>query len=158
MDYLKQGSIFTINDILNHLNIYFLNEVEPSFEKILETLINNKNYDGVVYKLKYDLNENNDNLIFNHNLTDIFFIESDDDDLKLYINDSLISNKLIYKCAIPKSCMMFSQISLKSNKTLYINSITLNSEIRKELMKKEITLSNDYVCNNGTLVYKKLEF
>ena len=54
--------------------------------------------------------------------------------------------------------MMYSQISLESNKTLYINSITLNSEIRKELMKKEIILSHDYVCNNGTIVYKKLEF
>jgi hypothetical protein len=158
MDYLNSSKIFTINDILKNLKIYNLDEVNPPFEKILNTLIDNKNYDGITYKLKYDLNEVNNNLVFNHNLTDIFLIESTDNDLKLYINGCLINNKLIYKCAIPKSCMMYSQISLKTNKTLYINSITLNSEIRKQLMKKEIILSHDYVCNNGTIVYKKLEF
>lgn len=158
MEYLKQSRIFTINDILKNLKIYNLNEANPSFEKIVETLIDNKKYDGVAFKLKYDLNENNNKLIFNHGLTDIFSIETTDNDLKLYMNGCLISNKLIYKCAIPKSCMIYSEICLQSNKPLYINSITLNSDIRKELMKKEITLSHDYVCNNGTLVYKKLEF
>ena len=136
MEYLKQSRIFNINDILKNLKIYNLDEVNPSFEKILETLINNKNYDGITYKLKYDLNENDNKFIFRHNLSDIFLIESKDEDLKLYMNGCLISNKLIYKCAIPKSCIMYSEISLESNKTLCINSITLNSEIKRELMKK----------------------
>lgn len=158
MEYLKQSRIFTINDILNNLKIYNLDVIDPSFEKIVETLIDNKKYDGVAYKLKYNLNETNNKVIFNHSLTDIFLIETKDNDLKLYMNGCLISNKLIYNCAIPKLCMIYSEITLQSNKPLYINSITLNSDVRKELIKKEITLSHDYVCNNGTFVYKKLEF
>jgi hypothetical protein len=158
MEYLKSGRIFTINDILNNLKIVNVNLLNPSLEQIVNALIINSNCDGIEYKLEYDLNENDNKLIFNHSFTDIFLINEPDEHLKLYMNSVLIDNKLIYKCSIPKLSLTYTEISLNSNKKLYINTITLQPQIRGELMKKEITLSHDYVCNNGTLVYKKLEF